>query len=140
MDTTTPKKRKRKPRRNSLPPLARYAAAVAVVLLSSAALLDAASKKKDREAAAMLAGTVFQSSGHSLPGAKVEAVAQDDAKIKGSAAADAQGDFAIRVPAGRRTYVVTASAKGFQPAQKTVEVYEDERVRTNLMLSPEPRK
>jgi hypothetical protein len=111
-----------------------------VLLLGGAALLDAASKKKDKEAAAILAGTVFQSSGHSLPGAKVEAVAQDDAKIKASAAADAQGDFAIRVPAGRRTYVVTASAKGFQPAQKTVEVYEDERVRTNLMLSPEPRK
>ena len=140
MDTTTSKKGKKK-RRNRLPAAMRCGVAVAViVLLGGAVTLDAASKKKDREAAAILAGTVFQSSGRLLPGAKVEAVAQDDAKIKSSALSDAQGDFALRVPAGRGIYLVTASAKGFQPAQKTVEVYADEKVRTNLILSPEPRK
>jgi hypothetical protein len=139
MDTTTSKKRKKK--RNSLRAVVRCAAAtVAVALLGGGVLLDAAAKKKDREAAAILAGTVFQSSGHSIPGAKVEVVAQDDARNKNSATTDAQGDFAIRVPAGRNTYVVTASAKGFQPTQKTVEVYEDEKVRANLILSPEPKK
>jgi hypothetical protein len=141
MDTTTSRKRKKKKRRNKLSAVARYAPVVGMlVLLAGAALLDAASKKKDREAGAILAGTVFQASGHSLPGAKVVAVAQDDAKIKSSTVTDAQGDFAMRVPAGRGTYIVTASAKGFQPAQKTVEVYEGERVRTNLILSPEPKK
>jgi Carboxypeptidase regulatory-like domain len=115
-------------------------AVAAIVLLFGAFVLEAASKKKDREAAAILTGTVFQSSGHSLAGAKVEAVAQGDAKVKSSTLSDAQGDFAIRVPAGRGTYIVTASAKGFQPAQKTVEVYEDEKVRTNLILSPQPKE
>lgn len=123
-----------------MPSAARLAVtAIALALLGGVVWLQGASKKKDREAVAILAGTVFQSSGRSLPGAKVEAVAQDDAKTKGSASTDAQGDYAIRVPAGRGTYVVTASAKGFQPAQKTVEVYADEKVRANLILSPEPR-
>jgi Carboxypeptidase regulatory-like domain len=112
----------------------------AVVLLAGAVFLEAAPKKKDREEAAIVAGTVFQSSGRSVPGAKVEAVAQGDPKVNRSALSDSQGDFAIRVPAGRGTYVVTASAKGFQPAQKTVEVYETEKVRANLILSPEPKK
>jgi len=134
--------RKRKKRRRNKPrALGRYGLVVAAVaLLSGALVLDAASKKKDRATAAILAGTVFQSSGRSLPGARVEAVAQDDAKIKSSAWTDVQGDFAIRVPAGRRSYIVTATAKGFQRTQKTVEVYEDEKVRTNLILSPEPKK
>jgi hypothetical protein len=115
-------------------------AVAAILLFSGVAAPGAGSKKKERDPAAIIAGTVFQSSGHSLPGAKVEAVAQDDAKIKGNTTTDAQGDFAIRLPAGNRSYVVTATAKGFQPAQKTVEVFENERVRTNLMLSPEPKK
>jgi Carboxypeptidase regulatory-like domain len=124
-----------------LPAVARRGATFAVVaLLCGAAFLQAASKKKDREAVAVVVGTVFMSGGHSLPGAKVEAVAQGDPKVKGSAFSDAQGDFAIRVPAGNATYLLTASAKGFQPAQKTVEVYENERVRANLILSPEPKK
>jgi hypothetical protein len=134
------KKKKRKRRRNSLAAAVCRASVIgALVLLGSAVWLQAASKKKDREAVAILAGTVFQSSGRSLPGARVEAVAQGDAKAKGSASTDAQGDFAIRVPAGRGTYVITATAKGFQPSQKTVEVYADEKVRANLILSPEPR-
>jgi hypothetical protein len=110
-----------------------------VVLLGAGAASAADSKKKDREAVAIVAGTVFQSSGHLLRGAKVEAVAQDPAAKKISTVTDAQGDFAMRVPAGRGTYVVTATAKGFQAAQKTVEVYEDERVRTNLILTPEAK-
>jgi Carboxypeptidase regulatory-like domain len=139
MDTT--KSRKRKKRRNRLPSVARCGLSLAaVVLLAGAVFLEAAPKKKDREEAAIVAGTVFQSSGRSVPGAKVEAVAQGDPKVNRSALSDSQGDFAIRVPAGRGTYVVTASAKGFQTAQKTVEVYETEKVRANLILSPEPKK
>ena len=101
-----------------------------------AVMLDGASQKRDRVPAAVIAGTVFQSSGRLLPGAKVEVVAQGDAKAKYHTATDVQGDFAIRVPAGSGTYIVTATAKGFQPQQKTVEVHEDEKVRTNLILSP----
>ncbi len=144
MDITTSRKRTKKAR--SRPPAARHRwVLTAVVWLCAAtlpgvALLRAAPKKKPREAVAVLAGTVFQSSGRSLPGAKVEAVAQDDAKNKASVLSDDQGDFAIHVPAGRGTYVLTATAKGFEPAQKTVEVYQDEKVRANLILSPQPKK
>lgn len=105
--------------------------------IAGPATLGAASKKKDRDAKAIIAGTVFQSSGRLLPGAKVEAVAQSDAKAKSQTVTDVQGDFAIRVPAGPATYIVTATARGFQAQQKTVEVYEDGKVRTNLILSPD---
>jgi hypothetical protein len=110
------------------------------MLLSSALLLNAAGKKKQPEAVAIIAGTVFQSSGHLLRGATVEVVAEDNPKLKSKAVTDAQGDFAIRVPAGQRTFAIKASAKGFEPAQKTVEVFENEKVRANLILSPEPKK
>ena len=134
MDTmTSRKKRKKRSKvaaiRRCLPLL------VAAALIMGASTLEAASKR-DRSATALIAGTVFQSSGHLLRGAKVEVVAQDDAKTKHRAVSDLRGDFAIRVSAGRRTYIVTATAKGFQPQQKLIEVYEDEKVRTNLILSP----
>jgi hypothetical protein len=109
-------------------------------LLGLAIAGDARGQKKRGEEEAIIAGTVFQSSGHLLRGAKVEVVAKDDSKAKGRTVTDAQGDFAIRVPAGRRTYTVTATAKGFETAEKEVEVYESEKVRTNLILSPETKK
>lgn len=142
MDFTKSRKRKKKKKREAKPPafLRRWTILSVVVLLSSALLLNAAGKKKQPEAEAIIAGTVFQSSGHLLRGAKVEVVAQDNPKLKSSAVTDAQGDFAIRVPAGQRTYAITASAKGFEPAQKTVEVYESEKVRANLLLNPAPKK
>jgi hypothetical protein len=110
------------------------------LLLSGTLPLHAAGKKKQPAAEAIIAGTVFQSSGHLLRGATVEVVAQDNPKLKGNAVTDAQGDFAIRVPAGQRTFAIKASAKGFEAAQKTVEVFENEKVRANLILSPEPKK
>lgn len=109
-------------------------------LLGGALVVTAAGQKKRSEPEAIIAGTVFQSSGHLLRGAKVEAVAEDDRKIKGDTVTDAQGDFAIRVPAGHRTYNVTAAAKGFESAEKKVEVYESEKVRANLILNPAQKK
>lgn len=139
MDTTTSKKRKKKRKKSRPAAIVLSLSIVVSVLLGGAIALDAANQKKQPPPEAIITGTVFQSSGHLLRGAKVEVVAQDDPKIKGEAVSDSQGDFAIRVPAGQRTYAVTASARGFQPTQKTVEVYESEKVRTNLILSPEPK-
>lgn len=138
MDITTSRTRKKR-KSSSAPSAACLLLVVAGILLSGAVALHAADKKKQAEPEAIIAGTVFQSSGHLLRGAKVEVAAQGDPKIKGDTLTDSQGDFAIRVPAGQRTYAVTASARGFRPAQKTVDVYESEKVRTNLILSPEPK-
>ena len=139
--TATKKRKGKKTRKNRLPAVYRYGTLVAtLVLLAGAVQPSAAADKKEREEQAIIAGTVFQPTGHLLRGAKVEVVAQNNPKIKGSAISDAMGDFAIRVPAGRGTYDVTATAKGFESAHKTVEIYESEKVRTNLILSSETKK
>jgi Carboxypeptidase regulatory-like domain len=133
MATTTWKKRKKR-RKSKLSKLGRSACLIVVALIAWGVTLDAAPKKKERAPAGIIAGTVFQASGRLLQGAKVEAVSQADAKIKSNILTDIQGDFAIRVPAG--SYVVTATAKGFQSQEKTVEVSEGEKIRTNLILEP----
>jgi hypothetical protein len=108
------------------------------VLVALLAGWPAAAQKKEAPAEAIITGTVFQASGHLLPGAKVEIARESQPGFKRSAVTDSLGDFAVRVPAGAATYRVTATAKGFEPAGKSVEVHQDEKVRTNLILNPLP--
>ncbi len=97
---------------------------------------------QDSENLGLLSGTVFHSSGLSLPGAKVTATAEDDPKAKFETLSDRRGEFAFRAPAGNepgtaRKYTVRAEAKGFKPEQKSVDVYLGQRTNINLLLSPE---
>ena len=108
----------------------------AVIVLAVALVPAAYPKKKPRPSQALIAGTVFQSSGRSLPGAAVEVRNESNRKKKFGARTDRRGEFAIRVPAGKATFQVTAKAKGFGPEQKSVEVYADEKVTLNFILSP----
>jgi hypothetical protein len=106
-----------------------------VLLLFAAAIaasLTAAEKKPS--ANAVLAGTVFDSNGRSLPGCVVEIVSEADPQQKQRGATDQRGEYAIRVLAGR--FSVAVSRKGFQPQQKTVEVVEGEKSATTFLLSP----
>ena len=103
-------------------------------------------KKADAERTGVVAGTVFQHSGFSLPGARVTvAPAPEDAsegsKIKAQqAVTDSRGEFAVRVPAESMRYNVTVEAEGWQPAEKMVQVEWDQRVEVFFRLKPAPGK
>ncbi len=71
-----------------------------------------------------------------LPGAKVTVADEEGKPKRGHGITDRRGEFAILVPAGRARYRVTAQAKGFQSQEKTVEIYESEKVTVNFQLLP----
>jgi hypothetical protein len=104
-----------------------------------------AAKKKDKGKNAgplgLISGTVFDVDGRSLPGAKVTVTAAEDPKLKFEAVTSPRGEFNVRAPADEdlaqgRNYVIRAEAKGFEPAEKTVEVYQAQRTNANLLLDP----
>ncbi len=112
--------------------------AAAVVGLLMVVALTAAPKKKQKEPLALISGTVFQSSGFLLRGAKVVAVSQPERKIKFESQTGQRGEFALRVPVAKGPYLVTAEAKGFEEQQKTAEVYESEKTTVTFQLQPKP--
>ncbi len=105
-------------------------AALAVVCTATAA----PKKKKAPEPLALISGTVFHSSGFSLPGAKVVATSEQERRIKVEGRTGQRGEFALRVPAAKGPYVVTAQAKGFEPQQRTAEVYESQKTTITFQL------
>jgi Carboxypeptidase regulatory-like domain len=115
---------------------------LAAAVWGCALLLAAAegpSPPKDA-AYAVVAGTVFRDSGFSLSGATVTLAVKDAPKVKKlQSVSDARGEFAFRVPPVAGTYVVRASMKGFQPAEKEASVTGEERVEVTLMLSSESK-
>ena len=113
---------------------------IAFVILLGASLCGIGSAKKKQPAAhALIAGTVFHKSGHSLYGAKVIVFNEAQPKKKLRGVSDRRGEFVVRVPAGKAHYVVRVSAKGFDSAEKKVQIYGMEKVNVNFMLSPEER-
>jgi len=118
----------------------------AAILLTCSAWPLLAAKKKDqgkkkREPLGLISGTVFDSDGRSLPGAKVTARDAENPKVKLEAISSPRGEFNLRAPADEdlaigRAYTVHAEAKGFEPAEKTVEVYQAQRTNVNLLLDP----
>jgi len=88
----------------------------------------------------VVAGAVFRENGFSLPGAKVTLAVKDALKGKKlDAVSDARGEFAFRVAPQAGTYVVSASMKGFEPAEKEASVSGEERIEVTLVLSPESK-
>jgi len=99
-------------------------------------------KKRGTERYGVVAGTVFQSNGFSLRGAKVtltpipaDGSAPKKKQIQRTAT-DSRGEFAFRVPAGAMRYTIRAEADGWEPAEKTVQVQWDQRVDIVLRLRP----
>lgn len=131
-------------------PLLRRVGAVLRVAWPALALLGflvgvapeaAAKRKKGPQSYAVIGGTVFQESGRSLPGARVTVMplAEDGSrKVTRPAAAtsDSRGEFAVRVPAGSMRYNVRVEARGFQSAEKQVQVEWDQRVDLVFRLRP----
>ena len=101
--------------------------------LALPALLTLSAADKPSQARAVVAGSVFDSDGRSLPGCKVTVVSESDPKQKQQALTDRRGEFAVRVPVGR--YAISVTAKGFQAQQKTVQVEEGEKSNATFQLS-----
>jgi len=97
-------------------------------------------QRKNDEAHAVVAGAVFRENGFSLPGATVTLAMKDAPKGKKlQAVSDARGEFAFRVAPGAATYVVKASMKGFQAAEKEAAIGGEERAEVTLVLPAESK-
>jgi len=110
-------------------------AAVLVCLLAPPP--TSAEKKKSKVVPqAILFGNVFQENGLSLRGAHVVVIHADHPRERKETVTDIQGEFAVRVPAGKAQYTVEVSAEGFAAQTKTVEVAGDERIDMTFRLAP----
>jgi len=103
---------------------------------------QAGKKSTAPEAYAVIAGTVFQSSGFLLRGAEVIVSPQPGAgsrvKVKKQVTrTDTAGEFAVRVPAVPLRYSVSVKAAGFAGQEKEVEIAGEQRVGVLFHLNPE---
>ncbi len=114
--------------------------ALAAWLLTAAVTLTGADKKQQPESFGVVAGTVFEETGRSLPRADVVlepagAPAKELRKFKKVRyTTDARGEFAIRVPAVKQDYMLTVSAPGFETQQKGVTISGEDRVDVFIRL------
>lgn len=104
----------------------------AAVMIALAPPAEAQGRKRP-QSYAVIAGTVFQETGLSLPGARIIVAPletpggrRETRAVRGTS--NAQGEFSIRVPAGSMRYTVRVEARGFEPAEKEVQVDWDQRV------------
>lgn len=98
-------------------------------------------KEKEPESFALLMGSCFNSDGFSLPGVAILVEMQTNqekhSKVKKwQTISDARGEFALRLPAGRHTFLVKASREGFLPLKETVSFVQDERQDVILKFKP----
>jgi len=112
--------------------------ATVLVLLFAGAPAEA-QRRKQPQSYAVIAGTVFQETGLSLPGARITVTpleSEGGRRVTKAATetSNAQGEFAIRVPAGSMRYNVKVEARGFEPAEKEVQVEWDQRVEVFFRL------
>ena len=111
--------------------------AAAVLVLAATLGVQAAEKKKSKTAPqAVLFGSVFQENGFLVRGARVVVWNVERLKERKETTSDVQGEFSLRVPAGKGKYTVEVSAPGFASEQKTVEIVGDERIDLTFRLAP----
>ena len=96
------------------------------------ALLGSVSQGADQTA--LLFGTVFKGSYLALPGARIVAYDESNPRKKYRAVTNYRGEYRIHLPAGDATYVITASASGFESATRTAAVYGMDKTTANLIL------
>jgi hypothetical protein len=89
-------------------------------------------KGKEPELFALLVGSCFNSEGFSLPAATIRVELQTNDEKRGKVkkwqtVSDARGEFALRLPAGRHSFLIKASREGFVPLEETVSFVQDER-------------
>lgn len=98
----------------------------------------------DAKRTAVVAGTVFRDPGFAFPRVEITltpvTLPAGVKKLKPLRLfSDARGEFAFYPPAGQARYRVSATAPGFSPEEKTVEIQADERVDVYLTLKPNAR-
>jgi hypothetical protein len=134
--STTRKKKKYRTTTTADLPSGIRRAAIAALLFAAVLVPARAAGQKPAASDGVIAGSVFNQSGRSVPGARVAVAPEGAPKIKRQAASDGRGEFAVRVPAGAGRYVVTVEAKGFAAQSKTVEVFESEKTSVTFLLEP----
>lgn len=93
---------------------------------------------------AIVAVTVFREPGFALPGAEVsltpDATPGEKIAKPRKATCDARGEYAFRVSPEPKSYLIRASAKGFHPEEKHVQIQgESERAEVTLELHAESK-
>jgi len=123
----------------------RSGTSLVLLLLACVMPAEAAKKKPVPQTYALVAGTVFEEHGYALSSAGVTLIPDPQSgngpvKIKKlDAVSDARGEFVFRVPPGPMQYRVNVTAKGYQPARKSVSVQGEERVDVTFQLQPESK-
>jgi hypothetical protein len=93
--------------------------------------------EREHEPYAVIRGAVLRGDGYSLPDAKVTIERLGEGKrFRHDTVSTSGGEFAFRLPAGKATYRVTATARGFAPASKDVEIENDDVRQVALQLQP----
>ena len=118
------------------------AALAALILFSMAprpALLG--DKRKDVQTFALLKGTCFNERGFSVLGVYIEVTLPlgengNKKEKRWQMQSDRRGEFAVRLPAGEQTVVVTASKKGYRKTEKFVQFYGDELQHIIIQMKP----
>ena len=105
-----------------------------ILVLATIFAATTGSAQKPGQPYALVVGTVFfEDSGRLVRGAKVE-VKQKDGRKRWEASTNGEGEFSVRLPAGKAVYIVEAQAEGRAPDRKEVEITGDERVEIVLHL------
>jgi hypothetical protein len=96
---------------------------------------------KEQEPYALLMGTCFDQRGFSLPGVTlvVRMEPPADHKVKQQRwrmLSSPRGEFAVRLPAGRHSFSISASKRGFMTLEKTVAFEGEER--HDIIFNMEP--
>ena len=96
--------------------------------------------KKDQPFA-LLKGSCFDQRGFSLSGVAIQVTLPpgENGKKKEKRwrmQSDRRGEFAVRLPAGEQTVVVTASKKGYRKTEQSVQFYADELQHIAIRMTP----
>jgi hypothetical protein len=110
--------------------------------LVTAAESFSSAERKHEKPYAVIFGTVWGPDDHPLYGVKIKLRREDEKKARWELYSDHNGEFALRVPAGKQDYVLWADLKGrksnngsqLQGEEIKVHVDGDERVDTGLHL------
>lgn len=93
---------------------------------------------KEKPPYAIIRGAVFSGEGFTMRNAlvRIERITEGK-KFKSEAVSGDGGEFSFRIPAGKATYRLTATAKGFQTISKEVEIEADDVRQVSLSLNKE---
>ncbi len=91
----------------------------------------------------IISGAVFNARGLSMANVKltIERVSSPDSSLKkgklGETVSNQAGEFAFRFPGADAVYRITATARGYKPVTKDVDVQKDEKRNIALQMTPE---